>query len=224
MSEAREPERDRLTGLETRKSLEDRIQRAVAEAGREERIFSLISLDIDRFMVVNESAGHAVGDAVIRDLALTVRDMAGEGAFAARFGGEELVILLPDVEREQAFLLAERMRTSMDAERLHEADSVSVRIKATISCGVAAYPTDGRTTTEILRKVDQALYRAKDTGRNKVCIAQEERMAAKTSHYTLTQLERLGKLASEEGVGEAVLLREALDDLLVKYKVSDIET
>jgi hypothetical protein len=75
----------------------------------------------------------------------------------------------------------------------------------------------------LLRKADQALYRVKDTGRNKIRLAYEERMVPKTTHYTQTQLERLSKLASERGVGEADLLREALDNLLTKYGVNDIE-
>jgi predicted DNA-binding protein len=71
---------------------------------------------------------------------------------------------------------------------------------------------------------DQALYRAKSTGRNTIRLAYEEKMAPKTSHFTLTQLERLSNLAKKEGVGEAVLLREALDDLLIKYEVNKIES
>ena len=68
-----------------------------------------------------------------------------------------------------------------------------------------------------MRKADGALYRAKLGGRNKVMLAFEERMAPKTAHFTMTQLERLSELAKDQGAGEAVLLREALDDLLVKY-------
>ena len=68
------------------------------------------------------------------------------------------------------------------------------------------------------------LYRAKKTGRNSIRLAYEEKMAPKTSHFTLTQLERLSNLAKEEGVGEAVLLREALDDLLLKYGTNNIES
>jgi len=64
----------------------------------------------------------------------------------------------------------------------------------------------------------------KSSGRNRVCIAQEERMATKTTYFTITQLERLAQLARDEGVGEAVLLREALDDLLIKYRVSGVES
>jgi PleD family two-component response regulator len=93
-----------------------------------------------------------------------------------------------------------------------------VNAQLTISGGIAAFPIDAQDENELLRKADQALYKAKNSGRNKVVLSYEEKMAPKTSHYTLTQLERLSELAKEQGVGEAVLLREALDNLLIKYK------
>ena len=93
-----------------------------------------------------------------------------------------------------------------------------------VTGGIAAYPIYGNTENEILRKADQALYRAKKAGRNRIRLAYEEKMAPKTSHFSLTQLERLSNLAKEEGVGEAVQLREALDDLLFKYGTNDIES
>jgi predicted signal transduction protein with EAL and GGDEF domain len=81
---------------------------------------------------------------------------------------------------------------------------------------------DGHLKSELLRKAAQALYRAKVTGRGKIRLAYDEKMVPKTSHYTQTQLERLTKLAGERQVGEAELLREALDDLLTKDGVDQI--
>jgi predicted signal transduction protein with EAL and GGDEF domain len=92
-----------------------------------------------------------------------------------------------------------------------------------ITGGVASFPIDGRTRSELIRKADQALYRAKQNRRNTIRLAYEERMVAKTAHFTQTQLERLSKLAEERKAGEAKLLREALDDLLSKYGLTDIE-
>jgi diguanylate cyclase (GGDEF)-like protein len=181
-------------------------------------------LDIDHFKRVNDEFGHVAGDAVIRWLAAAIKQRADSNAICARFGGEEFAILLPRVEREQAFLLAENLRVAAESAERFRLDQKDWKLPITISGGIAAFPTDGRSESDVLRKVDQALYRAKETGRNKVCIAQEERMTTKTTHYTLTQLERLSKLAKEENVGEAVLLREALDDLLIKYKVSEVES
>lgn len=224
MVQGREADADRLTGLHTRKEIEDRFEHALDNAQENGALLSLVFLDIDHFKNVNDVHGHEVGDVVIKRVADIIRDAVNGEGVAGRYGGEEFVVLLPDTEREQAFLIAEKLRAAMDTVQVFNAGESPVKMKVTVSAGVSAYPTDGRTARDVLRKADQALYRAKETGRNKVCIAEEERMAAKTTHFTLTQLERLSRLSKEEGVGEAVLLREALDDLLTKYKVCDIES
>lgn len=221
MTGAAQPELDRLTGFLTRKEFETLLSGLMSG---EAATLSIALLDIDHFKAVNDTFGHDIGDAVIIELAEHIRAAVPAEGVAARYGGEEFVLLLPGVEREQALLLVESLRSSMDADQRYSLGSRSAELRVTLSAGIAECPTDGRTATDILRKADQALYRAKETGRNKVYIAQEERMAAKTSHYTLTQLERLSSLAKEEGVGEAALLREALDDLLTKYKVTDVES
>ena len=245
---------DNLTGLYNRKTFDERFKFELEQAKGLDRILSFIFFDIDHFTNVNADYGHEAGDAVLRLVTKTINEIALEKAIVARYGGEEFVIMLIDIEREQAFLLAEKIRAALDKEheiqipekikgstvsqilskiegpsdKNEENDSKAtgktVQIKLSISGGVAAFPTDGQNESEIIRKVDQALYRAKKTGRNKICIAQEEKMATKTTHYTLTQLERLAKLSKEENTGEAILLREALDDLLFKYKISEIET
>ena len=217
-------DRDKLTGFLSRRAFEESYREESLRSGKEGVNLSLISMDIDHFKAVNDNHGHPLGDEVIRSVADTIRSVAGGAGIIARFGGEEFMILLPGMEKEQSFLLAERIRAAMDAPRSYAAEGGTVELKVTVSGGVASSPTDGRSPGDVIRKSDQALYRAKATGRNKICISQEERMATKTTHYTLTQLERLAQLSKEEGIGEAVLLREALDDLLIKYKVSDVES
>ena len=181
---------------------------------------SLAFLDIDNFLLINQSFGHIGGDQVLKSISTIIRDQAGEQAITARYGGDEFAIIFPNLEREQAFLTMERIRAQVETQESFG----DVSTKITITGGIAAYPIDGSTESEILRKADQALYRAKKTGRNSIRLAYEEKMAPKTSHFTLTQLERLSNLSKEEGVGEAVLLREALDDLLFKYGTNDIES
>ena len=117
--------------------------------------------------------------------------------------------------------MAEQIRAQAE-ERLKEVVPGSETV--TISGGVSAFPADAVDDTELIRMTDQALYRAKTTGRNKICIAQIEKMVVKTAHYPVTQLSRLSSLAKERSIGEATLLREALDDLLTKYKVSEVES
>ena len=215
---------DKLTGLIVREEFEQRFSMHIEKARELDHELSLIVLDIDSFKKVNDRRGHTFGDAVIRKLASIVETETGDNAVSSRYGGEEFAVLLPVTEREQAFLMAEGIRKTMEANRDFGEIADNLKIRITVSAGVAAFPVDGHSESEVMRKADQALYKAKKTGRNKVCIAQEERMSTKTTHYTLTQLERLAKLAREENIGEAVLLREALDDLLIKYKVSRVES
>jgi predicted signal transduction protein with EAL and GGDEF domain len=126
---------------------------------------------------------------------------------------------MPGVDKEDAFLLLERVRQAFEGERELTADGQAVTICASISGGVAAFPEDGTTSQDLARKADDAMYRSKAAGRSKVSLAREERMVTKTSHYTQGQLDRLSNLAKREGLGEAVLLREAMDDLLRKYSL-----
>ncbi len=215
---------DKLTGLMVREEFEQRFSMHIEKARELDQELSLIVLDIDSFKKVNDRRGHTFGDAVIRKLASIVEMETGDSAVSSRYGGEEFAVLLPVTEREQAFLMAEGIRKTMEANRKFGEITDNLKIRITVSAGVAGFPVDGHSESEVMRKADQALYKAKKTGRNKVCIAQEERMSTKTTHYTLTQLERLAKLAREENIGEAFLLREALDDLLIKYKVSRVES
>jgi predicted signal transduction protein with EAL and GGDEF domain len=114
----------------------------------------------------------------------------------------------------------ERVRSAVQEMKSLQVGEQIIPLQVTLSVGMASFPIDARTDTELLRKADQALYRSKQMGRNQVRLAYEERMLPKTSHYTQTQLERLSRLAEHKGVGEAVLLREALDNLLLKYTVT----
>jgi diguanylate cyclase (GGDEF)-like protein len=211
---------DPLTGLLNRNAFDEEFKIQMQAAAEGNLPVSLAFLDIDNFLQINQTFGHIGGDQVLKSISAILRDQAGEHAITVRYGGDEFALIFPNTEREQAFLTMERIRAQVEAqERFGE-----VRTRITITSGIAAYPIDGSTESEILRKADQALYRAKKTGRNSIRLAYEEKMAPKTSHFTLTQLERLSSLAKEEGVGEAVLLREALDDLLLKYGTNDIES
>lgn len=209
---------DKLTGLTNRKGFEEKLKAAILRAQQTDRPLSLAFMDIDHFKRFNDSAGHDSGDVVIKSIGDAIQRAAGEHAIACRYGGEEYTVIFPDTEREQVFLLIERVRAEIAAQKSFSDGKNKVNTQLTISGGISAFPIDAQDENELLRKADQALYKAKATGRNKILLAYEEKMAPKTSHYTLTQLERLSELAKEQGVGEAVLLREALDNLLSKYK------
>jgi diguanylate cyclase (GGDEF)-like protein len=180
-------------------------------------------IDIDKFSIINNQYGHIAGDQVLVAVAKAIQAHACREALVGRYGGDEFVIVYPGMEREQAFLNLEQIRQEISQQQLAIQDGNSIQ-GIPISGGVASFPMDGRTENELWRKADQALYRAKVSGRNQIRLAYEERMVPKTTHYTQTQLERLSKLAEERGVNEADLLREAMDDFLTKYGVNDIET
>ncbi len=221
--DSQNPRQDQLTGLLTRKAFTEEFQQQIARAQNNEKPVSLAFVDIDSFLRVNDQYGHAAGDAIICAVGDIMKMNAGKEATLSRYGGDEFALLFPYREREQAFLILERIRDEIEKLDVKTGDGKIIR-GITPSVGSASFPVDGRSEMELLRKADQALYRAKRNGRNQVKLAYEERMVPKTSHYTQTQLERLTHLAEEKGVGEAELLREALDELLVKYGVNDIES
>lgn len=214
------PKTDPLTGLLSRGAFDDTFKTRMGSAADRGLPLSLAFLDIDNFLQINQTFGHAGGDQVLKSLSDILQKQVGQDAIIARYGGDEFALLFSNTEREQAFLALEHIRAEVDAQKKFG----DVLTQLTITGGIAAYPIDGSSESEILRKADQALYRAKKAGRNSIRLAYEEKMAPKTSHFTLTQLERLSNLSKDEGVGEAVLLREALDDLLIKYGTNIIES
>ncbi|NCP87458.1 MAG: GGDEF domain-containing protein [Anaerolineae bacterium CG_4_9_14_3_um_filter_57_17] len=210
---------DELTGLFTRKAFHQALDDLLSASKGSEAPIAVAFVDIDNFLHINTEYGHTAGDEVLKMIATLLRGIGNENALPVRYGGDEFALLLPEVEREQAFLLLETFRAQVANTPLKVAGDTVL----TVSVGLACYPVDGHLKSELMRKADQALYRAKISGRNQVRLAQDEKMVPKTSHYTQTQLERLSKLAAERQVGEAELLREAMDDLLAKYGVNEIE-
>jgi len=225
MIKAELTQKDDLTGLYSRRGLLERFSETLAEAkvSNHEAPLSLALLDVDHFFKINEEYGHITGDHVLVAVAEAILANIGSNALVGRYGGDEFVIVFPGEEREQAFLKIEKIRQDLSQRELVAEDKQTIQ-GLHISGGVASFPMDGRTENELFRKADQALYRAKVSGRKQIRLAYEERMVPKTTHYTQTQLERLSKLAEERGVNEADLLREAMDDFLTKYGVNDIET
>ncbi len=169
--------------------------------------------DFDNFLLINENFGHDAGDKVLIDTGKFIRSKLPEGADIYRFGGDEFgIIFHNDMEKEDVFLLLESIRRELSIPMPDGSNG-------TISIGVAAAFEDANRVPELIRKAEGALYRAKVGGRNKVALAREEKMVPKTSHYTQDQLKNLTKLSKREGIGEAILLREALDMLLKKYDI-----
>ena len=225
MTKPQATQADDLTGLFNRKSFLAELSAALSQSklSTHEVPFSVALIDIDQFYSLNERYGHVGGDNILEAFSQIVQDIAGEDAIPSRYGGDEFAIIFPNTEREQAFLRLEQIRVAALQNEVVTAKGEHIT-GIPVSGGVASFPIDGRSENELLRKADQALYRAKVAGRNQVRLSYEERMVPKTSHYTQTQLERLSKLSEERSVSEADLLREAMDDLLTKYGVNSIES
>ncbi len=167
-------------------------------------------IDLDNFLHINEFFGREAGDRMLIDTGLYLADSLPAEAKIFRIAGDEFGILFPGMEKEEVFLLMEQKRASFGIK----APDGEIM---TISVGIAAAFDDASRYQELMRKAESAMFRAKYSGRNKVALAREEKMVPKTSHYTADQLRRLTALSKREGVGEAILLREALDMLLKKY-------
>ncbi len=161
---------DSLTGLPNRTSFLKHLFETLDRASKDGRRFAIMCLDLDRFKSVNDSCGHATGDGVIRSVARSITGMLRPSDRAARFGGEEFAIILPNTSGEQAFAMAERLRqTVWELNLPHTASSVADRV--TISIGVACLKRDTHESFDkLLRHADYALYRAKEN-RNRVVMA-----------------------------------------------------
>jgi diguanylate cyclase (GGDEF)-like protein len=175
---------------------------------------SLLLLDLDGLHELNTVHGHDEGDRALNATIATLAKAAkAEGWTLGRIGGDEFALLAPAVATEAAFLRAETLRRDVDA-------SLAKAIQAgqcTVSIGVASTPRDAKTPEDLMRKADLALYAAKDQGGSTVALTPSDDMVLKSSYYSSAQLGRLRSLAERTKKKEAVLLREALDDLLRKH-------
>ncbi len=159
---------DGLTGLFVRRYFDARVEEEIERARRYAQPFSVVMIDIDDFKTLNDTHGHLVGDRVLREVSAAVRGELRGVDTAARYGGEELVIILPRTELVAALALAERIRARI-ADRRFAVGPEGPVLSVTASFGIAAYPESGRGTAEdLVRRADRALYRAKRTGKNRV--------------------------------------------------------
>lgn len=159
---------DALTGLNNRRQLESRLKQETSQAERQGHPLSVMMLDIDFFKSFNDNFGHAVGDLVLKEVANTVKQNLRESDIPARYGGEEICVLLPFTELEYARQVAERVRLGVEKHIVPvKIEDKDVDLSVTVSIGVAQY-SKGSQPEELYIKADEALYKAKKNGRNKV--------------------------------------------------------
>jgi diguanylate cyclase len=161
--------RDPLTALFNRRHLEDAVERELARARRNDEPLAIVMVDIDRFKSVNDRFGHACGDEVIRRVAQLLAGSVRRSDIACRYGGEEFLLLLPGAPAARAVELAEIFcETARKFD--HECDGRSIG-QVTISCGIGLFPDHGASADVVMKAADQALYAAKQQGRDRVVLA-----------------------------------------------------
>jgi len=157
---------DGLTGLYNHRYFQEQLEVEVKRAQRYDLNLSLIMIDLDHFKEFNDSYGHLEGDSLLRKISQILKSSLRETDFVARYGGEEFAVILPETNKERASIAAERIRKTINEQTFGEGG-----VKMTISLGVASYPDDACLRADLIKKADEALYRAKREGRNRTCLA-----------------------------------------------------
>ncbi len=159
---------DALTELPNRRFLLDRLQEAIARARRDHSRIALLFIDLDRFKPINDELGHEVGDWLLRAVARRIESCLREYDTAARLGGDEFIVLLPGlVLPDESLVIAERVRAALEQPFLTEDGR---RLEISSSIGVALFPDHAGNERDLLRLGDEAMYRAKSEGRNRVAL------------------------------------------------------
>ena len=161
---------DPLTGLFNRRFLDENFEREIARAQRHGHQIGVVLGDIDFFKAANDEHGHLAGDEILRTLGGLLKLSSRRSDTGYRYGGEEFLLVMPEVSKPTALARAEELRAKIDrAEIPFESNHLSV----TMSFGVAIYPDDGLTADELVSAADAAMYRAKAAGRNRVMLAEQ---------------------------------------------------
>ncbi|HAU1182975.1 diguanylate cyclase [Legionella pneumophila serogroup 1] len=163
--------RDPLTGLYNRRYLEDFLFKQLHQAERTKASFAILMLDLDHFKKINDTFGHDAGDLVLKELGQILNSDIRLGDIASRYGGEEFVLLLYDIDAQAAKMKAENLRSAISNLQVKYGAQPVGQITASI--GISVYPDDAKSLAELIEAADKALYQAKNKGRNKVILFSE---------------------------------------------------
>lgn len=159
---------DSLTGVYCRRYFLERFSEELKRSKKNKLHLTFLMIDIDNFKQFNDRYGHLVGDAILRQVSKIITEAVRQIDFIGRYGGEELSIVLAETDREQANFAAERIRQAIAAatNRIYDEE-----LKVTVSIGVSTFPDHAQSIQDLIDLADQALYLAKETGKNKVCFS-----------------------------------------------------
>ncbi len=160
---------DSLTGLFNRRYLDNRLFEELQRATRYDTVFALAIFDIDDFKLFNDTEGHQAGDEALKTIANIAKESLRSIDILGRFGGEEFSIIMPQTDRDAAFLVAERVRKNI-REFIPASWNAFPRERLTVSIGISIFPADGKDAKELIRSTDKALYRAKVAGKDRTIV------------------------------------------------------
>ncbi|MFA4991883.1 MAG: sensor domain-containing diguanylate cyclase, partial [Candidatus Omnitrophota bacterium] len=152
---------DSLTGLWNHGYFQYLLGEEIRRAASLKSHLTLVMIDIDNFKAFNDNYGHQAGDSILKEISRTFRDASRKIDIIARYGGEEFAIILPSTRKEEALLVADRIRKAVESNTALK--------NTTVSMGVATFPENGDDKESLILKADKALYEAKRTGKNKIC-------------------------------------------------------
>ena len=192
---------DAVTGLPNHRAVMSKIDDMLADCRRTQQSCAILFTDLDHFKRVNDTWGHRAGDAILCEVGRRFKTTLRTQDFVGRYGGEEFAILLTGTDIEEASQIAERLRVAVNAEPCiwQEDGQAPLPIPVTTSIGVAVYKLHGITREALITSADQAMYRAKRTGRNRICIAdleQDNAMEAKPSDSRICEVEAVQALTA----------------------------
>ncbi len=161
---------DPITGVNNYRYFRIQIESEIGRAQRHQKMFSIVMIDVDNFKEYNDAQGHLNGDLALKLVAEGLRQNIRKSDVLARYGGDEFIIILPELDKEKAKRMAEKLCEVISKTKL-PSKKFAPKVNLTISLGVATYPEDGEIEDKLLKKADEALYLAKDSGRNTVRIS-----------------------------------------------------
>ncbi len=169
--------KDDVTGLFNQRRFTSDIDDAIDDSKKSERKFSVIFIDIDHFKQVNDGHGHLVGTKLLKDVASIIKNCVRPSDFCYRYGGDEFVVLVKNCSFAESKVIGERILANISSEIFYVNDSEGLQggseFKLTVSIGIACFPEDASSRTEIVKIADKMMYKAKQTGRGKVCHTKE---------------------------------------------------
>jgi diguanylate cyclase (GGDEF)-like protein len=178
---------DGLTKLFNKKFFLYLLGNEIHKCEKERSILSVLLFDLDHFKKLNDTYGHLTGDEVLRVVGRVMRETVREEDMVARYGGEEFMVLFPNTNKEGAMVAADKIRKVLEAEQI-TGEKGQVLKPVTLSGGVSSFPEDGTASTELIQAADEALYRAKHGGRNRILPAQAKYLSNESPELNVSDL------------------------------------